>query len=183
MKRTLRVALGRISLLMVGVQVRLLARRVGSAGVLVLDIDNTLADTWPSLLPGVDPKDRLARLEPLPGMHAATVGRADDRPVVYLSHRFLWQAPVTWTWLRRQGYPVRMHSLMLVPTAADKLKPLGSLAALGPVEYWDDLSFGHEHGEVQFYQELIDQVRAMPIAFHDFQAISDTVDAARGSEE
>jgi len=170
---------GLIAGLLGRLQLALLVRRPPTAGYLVLDIDNTLADTWPSLVPGaVTDGNRLAGLAELAGMRARTADLASGRRVLYVSHRFLWQLPVTLSWLRAHGFPASLGTVLLVPEPPHKLRYLRRLVAAGPVEYWDDLSHGHEHGTVQYYEDLIAAVRSLPIDYRGAAEIAATVEAA-----
>lgn len=140
------------------VQIGVIARRAGAGELVVLDIDNTLADSWPSFLGGpTSHLRRLASLEPLPNIKAV----AHDAPlaagatVCFLSHRNPWEWPVTYRWLRRHGFAARWWNVVLVPSAAAKVGHLERLAPGRTVTVWDDLSYGHEHGRVEMYADVI----------------------------
>ena len=150
--------------------------RAGERAVTVLDIDNTLSDSWPTLVtPVSSERDRLATLVPLPGMkvasHDVAVSRGDV--IIYLSHRQTWFRPVTLRWLRRAGFDASSLRVILVPSAAAKLAFLRRIAdGSRPVDYWDDLSHGTEHGVTLLYSDVIDAVRALPLTYHDVEEIA-----------
>ncbi len=165
------------------------ARRAGSRGVTVLDIDNTLADAWPSyLLEWPDQASRLRALHELPGMRAAAYDTAVARGdvVVFLSHRNWWEWRLTRTWLRDVGYSVPVANLVLVASPGDKVGHLRRLLDHGlHVTYWDDLSHGQESGTPQKYVEVIDAVDALTarpgsLEYHGVDEIESIVAAAGG---
>jgi len=150
--------------------------------VTVLDIDNTLADSWPTLTaPVASERERLAGLALLPGMRATAhdPAIATGDVVVYLSHRPLWFAPLTLHWLRSAGYDASPLRVILVPSAAAKIGFLRRLAdGSRQVDYWDDLSHGTERGTTELYAEVIDAVRSLPVTYHGLDEIAAVVSAA-----
>lgn len=160
-RRALRRAVELASGLVARGQVEVVGRRAGAGPVVVLDIDNTLADSWPTFLQTHrSQRQRLASIEPLPAIKAV----AHDAPlaagatVCFLSHRNLWEWPVTRRWLRTHGYAARWWNVVLVPSAASKVAHVARLARGHDVTVWDDLSHGHETGEVVFYADVIAQL-------------------------
>jgi len=157
--------------------------RTGPRPMTVLDVDNTLSDSWPTLVDRVaSERERLAGLAPLPGMAAAAhdtaVARGDV--IVYLTHRSFWYEPLTVRWLRRAGFGASSLRVILVPSAAAKLPFLRRIAdGSRSVEYWDDLSRGTELGTTILYAEVIDEVRRLPLTYHDIDEIA-AVTAAAG---
>jgi hypothetical protein len=41
------------------------------------------------------------------------------------------------------------------------------------VEYYDDLSYHHETGEVKFYSAIIDEVRKLPLKYIGCEELAD----------
>ena len=116
-------------------QVTVLVRRAPQRGVTVLDIDNTLADTWPSFSRSWPSRAaRLSSLPVLPGVKSEIhdAGLRRDDLIVFLSHRSWWHWRVTRRWLRRHGFSVGVANLVLVAQAADKVKHLKRLTANRP---------------------------------------------------
>lgn len=184
-------------------QIWWIGRRIGDRPVLVLDIDNTLADAWPSFLQAsASERERLAGLRALPGMKAATVGgragSGDGEPVVvFVSHRALWHWGTTRSWLRNMGYEVSIESLVLVSDPAEKIGHLRRLVgpagrggrssgAPGALTYWDDLSHGTEHGETKLYDHVVREVHKLAessgrrLTYHGLDDIEAVVAAAGG---
>lgn len=165
-----------------------LARRIsmGTTGLTVLDIDNTLTDAWPTWTrPWPSNSARLDAMAVLPGMQAAAYDTALDRGdrVVFLSHRMLWEWRSTQRWLTAHGFAVAPGHLVLVPTAAAKLGVLRRVAnGQRSVTYWDDLSHGTEHGRTETYDDVIAAVAQLPLEYHGLAEIEALVAAAGGRE-
>jgi hypothetical protein len=171
------------------VQLWWVGRAAGRRGVTVLDIDNTLADTWPSYLDDwPDHRSRLRGLVPLPGMRAAAYDTAIARGdvVIFLTHRNWWEWRLTLRWLRDEGYPVSVAHLVLVASPGDKIAHLQRLVGTGsPVTYWDDLSHGQESGRPQRYVEVVAAVESLRLEsgrleYHGVDEIEAIVAAAGG---
>ncbi|MFN8051594.1 MAG: hypothetical protein U0Q22_09175 [Acidimicrobiales bacterium] len=155
-------------------QVAALARSLGSTPRVVLDIDNTLADTWPSfLVPHASHRERLAGLAPLPNIKAVAhdTAVADGSAVIFLSHRNLWDRPVTLRWLRTHGFAATRGNVVLVPSPADKVALVSALARGGSVTVWDDLTHGHETGTVGYYDDVIEAVTRASATYHGWADI------------
>ncbi|NLA37455.1 MAG: hypothetical protein GX868_17455 [Actinobacteria bacterium] len=164
---------------------RLAARR-GARRIVMLDIDNTLADSWPTfLVPHGSERERLASIAPLPGMKLVTHDRAlaEGSSVIFVSHRNLWHYPVTARWLREQGYAVSPLNLLLVSSAARKPAIARVLAAGRELIVWDDLSAGHESGTVRHYDDVRAEFEAVATRYFGADSIAEVVAGAlRGNE-
>ncbi|HKY14505.1 MAG TPA: hypothetical protein VJM33_06235 [Microthrixaceae bacterium] len=183
MKRALRRALDRVGHAVSSVQVRWCRWRGGGRRVTVIDIDNTLADAWPSyLVEWSSHRDRLRSLTVLPGMrvaaHDAALARGDL--VVFLSHRNWWEWGLTRRWLHANGFAVGVANLVLVASPADKIDHLTALSEGGPVAVWDDLTHAQETGEPQQYAEVVDAFAMLGVEHHGFAEIEAIVEAAGG---
>ena len=155
-------------------QTALTCRSAGAGPLVVLDIDNTIADTWPTLQRAwSSERARLAALPVLGGMKvvAHDAPLADGSRVIFLSHRRLWQWPVTFSWLRRNGFDARLTNVVLVASPSEKLGHLRRCAAGREVTYWDDLSHGHESGAVEFYTDVIAEVERLGVEYHGYDEI------------
>ncbi len=183
-RRTARSLLDTAGAVASWVQVTWLARRAHDRGVTVLDIDNTLADTWPSYhRTWPSEHDRLSSLPVLPGMkaaaHDAAVRRGDV--IVFLSRRNWWHWPLTLRWLRRRGFSATLANLVLVTRPADKVSHLRRLTkSADSVTYWDDLSHGHEDGRATRYETVIREVLTLDLDYRDAEQIEAIVAAAGG---
>jgi hypothetical protein len=173
-ERVVRAALDAVGRLVGRAQVALVCRRAGDGPLVVLDVDNTLADTWPSfLVASTSERARLAAIEALPNIKAVAHDAARDEgaAVLFLSHRNWWHWPVTYRWLRSHGFGVDWRNLVLVAEPADKLAHLARCARGRSVTVWDDLSYGHETGEIGFYSDLIAAVGALGVEHRGWDEI------------
>ncbi|PST83252.1 hypothetical protein C7T94_11715 [Pedobacter yulinensis] len=154
--------------------------RPGSRTVYVVDIDNTLAHTWPSLCDGYirTEASRYETLSIFRGMRQLVVEQAAaGHLVVFVSARSYHCYFSTMRWLRACGVP--FDQLILVYRVSEKIGFIDLLIAKGlNVVYIDDLSYNHEAGEVRFYEETIRRVRNMPIRYFglaEIEAINDSI--------
>jgi hypothetical protein len=173
-KRAVRRVLDVVGARIAFAQVRWACRRAGGRGITVLDIDNTLADTWPTLTRAwPHERKRLQAIEALPRIkavaHDEAVARGDL--IVFISHRPWRYWRETYRWLRRHGFAATPANVVLVAKPADKLAYLQCCAGAGRVVYWDDLSHSHELGEVRLYEELISAVRSLPVEYLGWREI------------
>lgn len=142
----------------------------------VVDIDNTVAHTWPSFAGGhATEAQRLASLPPLEGMCSRVRAAGPSVKVLFLSVRPYGAYCATRRWLARQGLPAGLSSLALVESPAEKLRLLRLGLAANPgrdVEYYDDLSRGHETGSVEFYADLIAEARRLPLRYYGCEELA-----------
>jgi len=137
-------------------------RLSGARATYILDIDNTLADTWPELSrAGTVALSRPAfvlRLQMFP--RARRLVRWLTRRgahVVFVTSRSLRVYRSTRAWLIANGIRPAWHSLVLVDSPKEKLWYVKRVLASGRrCVYVDDLSYNHEHGDIRFYQDTID---------------------------
>ncbi len=147
--------------------------------VFVFDIDNTIADTWPSLINAnlFDHKSEVRRYLSLPILSSfypiiKTIVNKDDTTILFLSARSSNMYNVTKQWLMDKQVWNNNSNLIIVQTPNDKLKHLSELSSKIPiVEYYDDLSYNHEKGEILFYTSVIEKVKKMKINYFDYSYI------------
>ena len=170
-------------------QVQMVCRATGSAPLVVLDIDNTIADSWPSFLTSwPNQRRRLAGLDVLPNIKAIAHDEAiaAGASVLFLSHRNPWEWPVTYRWLRRHGFAATWRNVVLVGRPQDKVRHLARCARGRTVTVWDDLTFGHETGTVTEYVDVIASVRTLDVAYRgwdDIVAITGRTADRQGARE
>ena len=141
----------------------------------VVDIDNTIADTWPTLLPQNRlqfPSDqaRILEIPPLAGMKARFDSLTPQTRVIFLSARTYWSAWVTKKWLAQQGFSKPDSVLVLVEHPKDKVALLRKvLGERRPPQYkitfFDDLSYNHENDAIRFYEPEIAEIHQLPIQY------------------
>ena len=143
----------------------------------VLDIDNTLADTWPTLLEKKKYKNELHRLENLNVLTGSKnyfleVCSHPNHGIIFLSARPLNSKVITQKWLENNNFWHQNANLILVPKAKNKLPFLNLITLLHHhVFYIDDLSYNHENGTVKFYDSVIKKVNKLNLFYYDNQFI------------
>ncbi len=125
--------------------------------LIIFDIDNTLADTWPSFLSDwKSEEERLLSLPVFDGMRRLVhLEVKNGNRVLFLSARNPKYHFITREWLDKNGFD--KIPFILVENPKDKIYFIKN--APGILDFYDDLSFNHENGLVIFYQSLIDQVK------------------------
>lgn len=135
--------------------------------VYLVDIDNTLADTWPSLKNYVyrNEKHRYASLSIFIGMRNFVLDKMRaEKKVVFISARSYFDYCSTIKWLSGNG--LESNIVILVNKAEGKLDYVKILLNRGiSVVYVDDMSYGHEHGEVKYYEKMILKLNELPIEY------------------
>lgn len=145
--------------------------------VYIVDIDNTLSDTWPSLHKYVyrSEDQRYSSLSVFIGMRNYILQKITaGEKVIFISARSYFNYYSTNKWLLSCG--ITADQLVLVDSALDKLLYLKELLAHDiRVVYIDDLSYDHEYGEMKLYKELIADVRKLPLTYlgvHEIELIN-----------
>ena len=141
----------------------------------LFDIDNTLAVTWPSLVPPVAPEpQRLSQLPVHAGARAllAEAGHA-GAALAFLTARAHRSHAVTRAWLAAQlGVPASQPLFLVSRAARKEAFFFRAVATKRQVTVVDDLSYGHETGEVQMHQPLITALAQLPVRHIDYAALS-----------
>lgn len=132
--------------------------------IYIFDIDNTLADTWPSL--NMSHKNENTRLCSIPVFenikNLIIKCIKDGDYVCYLSARDWKSYFTTKKWLKKNGLP--SSNLFFVRNPMDKVELLSTISH--KIYLYDDLSYGHETGVVSFYNQEIDAISKMPHVVH-----------------
>jgi FMN phosphatase YigB (HAD superfamily) len=149
--------------------------------VYVFDIDNTLADTWPSYLKKhTSEKERLEQLPVFTSMRNFVVKcqQHSENRVVFLTHRSVLTFGITMNWLRKNKMNCTARDLVIVGSPSDKIDFIYRLSSKYKVRYIDDLSYNHEIGEIKYYSTIIDQVKKMPIRYYS-KAVIDRFNSSK----
>jgi hypothetical protein len=132
--------------------------------IVVFDIDNTIGDTWPTLNRDYESEScRYLNIDVFPSVRKLLESYvAAGFHIVFLSARPFRSFYITKKWLKEND--ITCYTLILVPTAQCKLKYLSSISR--ETDYFDDLSWNHENGDVRFYTDVIDEVKRMRFVKH-----------------
>lgn len=142
-----------------------------------IDIDNTIADTWPSIKSAKysNEFERHKNLIAFEGMkkYIQSQFRGGQHKVIYLTARYFNLINVTKSWLLSNGFFYRKDNLILI--SKPRLKPTFLKLAINKnykVIYIDDLSYNHENGEIKFYENVIKEVEAMSVSYIGYKEIN-----------
>jgi hypothetical protein len=145
---------------------------------LLLDIDNTLADTWPSLSQTWESEQsRHLALAPILPVIQYLQSRysVDEYDWIFLTSRKYNMRKATIEWLRSQQLPARNGNVILVQSPAEKVELIKKYLKQ-PAAYYDDLSYNHEKGEVRFYHNEIAEIKRIAIVeFFGYGEINEIV--------
>lgn len=138
--------------------------------VYLVDIDNTLADTWPTLNPRQhrSERERMASLAIFMGMRRYILDLLGDRrnKVIFLTARNILAHPVTFEWLKRNKIDVAFTDVIVVSSASEKLRYIKLIRNKKyKMTYIDDLSYNHEYGDMKFYERVIAEVDGLGIVY------------------
>jgi hypothetical protein len=139
---------------------------------LVVDIDNTLADTWQVL----HTLKNVKSYEFIPTLNG-TIGEIDKKyigvPRIFLSNRNILTYFATMNWLTKNNlFDKKNDLLVLTSHPSQKLFYLKKLMLKSlEIYYYDDLSYNHENGKIEFYNNIISEIRNMKIIYFDYYYI------------
>lgn len=143
--------------------------------LLIVDIDNTIADTvaYEKAHPGrrID----IHALEPILSVQQWLSEQAATHEVAFLSARNYRQYRGTIQWLHRHGFTVASpQNLFMVLKPAQKIRYLQYAAKCRKtVSYIDDLSyFDPGQQKVVIHDHLVQQIKTLPIRYYDLAFIS-----------
>jgi hypothetical protein len=157
----------------------------------VVDIDNTIADSWRAQTPQYlaqfqSESDRIMSIQPFESMQRLFQDVPPRTRVIFLSARYYIRYFVTKKWLKKHGFWQADSALVLVERMRDKAPLLeGVLSKFDkspppqylndfsdfPITFFDDLSYNHEKGEVLFYDDVIEAVTKMPIKYIGYEEL------------
>ena len=139
---------------------------------LVLDIDNTIADTWTNLKEfKKNRKSYFLSLRPLEGTINYVNSKFSQLPIIFISNRNIIDYKVTKEWLKNNGFNMNENLLIVTNNPIDKVQYLKYLSKNFKIHYFDDLSYNHENGKVLFFEEVLDEVKKMNLNYYDYQFI------------
>jgi hypothetical protein len=161
----------------------------------VVDIDNTIADSWRAQTPQYmaqfrSESDRIMSIQPFESMQRLFQNVPPRTRVIFLSARYYIRYFVTKKWLKKHGFWQADSVLVLVERMRDKapllenvlskfdkklppqyLNDFSSQITNFPITFFDDLSYNHEKGKVLFYDNVIEAVKKMPIKYIGYEEL------------
>ena len=153
--------------------------------IFIFDIDNTICDTWKSL-PRTKTRDlsyiinerkRVNNLLIFPRVKELLNEKIDNNKnaVFLLSARNIYLWDKTYNYFRNNNLKISIFSIFLTPKPNDKLILLRLILFLKnkeqKINYYDDLSYNHEYGNVFYYNHIINNVRKMNLKYYDYSYI------------
>jgi hypothetical protein len=138
----------------------------------VIDIDNTIADTWKYLNNLTDYRS----YELIPSLNG-TISEIEKEyvgvPRIFLSNRSIFTHSATYNWLlKHQMFDDKKDLLILTSYPEQKIYYLNKLAAKNAmIFYYDDLSYNHENGDVKFYHHIIEEIKKINLKYFDYTHI------------
>jgi len=140
--------------------------------LVIFDLDNTIADTFPYLQ-----NTNLGEVYSKVPIHSGMTNileaclRARKHVIIVSARSFKYHA-ITRSWINRNLSKIQEIPFFLVPFADDKLPYLDkALEHTNNITYYDDLSYNHENGEVKFHENLLTQVKKLPINYIGYNVI------------
>jgi hypothetical protein len=139
----------------------------------VVDIDNTLADTWHVL----HTLKNVKSYELIPTLNG-TIREIEKKyigvPRIFLSNRNILTYSATLNWLTKNNlFDNKNDLLVLTSLPRQKLFYLKKLMSKSlEIYYYDDLSYNHENGKVEFYSNIISEIKNMKIIYFDYHHIN-----------
>ena len=142
--------------------------------ILLLVIDNTLADTWPTLNQEWNSEsERLLKLNPFEPviLHLFKNYCPNEYQWVFLSSRNYFSHLVTINWLKKSNIPAGWKNVILVQNPMEKIELINKYVK-NKIVYFDDLSYNHENGEIKFYEEEIELLKFNDnVEYHGYNEI------------
>lgn len=140
----------------------------GKNRLIIFDIDNTVANSWPSLLDKhQSERDRLISIPAFQKVvEIIDFYVSTGEKVLFLTARDYKSYFVTLQWLSKIGFG--KANLVMVSNPSEKIKILKS-ASKKNILLYDDMSYNHENGIVKFYKNEILQISKMKnIKYFDY---------------
>lgn len=133
-----------------------------SSSIYIFDLDNTLANTWPSLIQGCKShSDRLKNLKPINGMvRIFNKLISKDKNVFVVTARSYEHFFITKNWLNQNTDFQKAFKLILVERPKDKLQIFKYIKKnYQNIVCYDDLSYDHENDDIKFYDDIIKEAK------------------------
>ncbi len=151
------------------------AKSNNSKSLYIFDIDNTVGDTFPTLLNVYNSEsERLLSIPMFPRMKAliTKLQKSPSRKIMFITARSYkcWQT--TRQWFLLNGLEINATDIIIVPNPAEKVFLLGKILPLEKgLTLIDDMSWNHENGNVKFYQNEIEALSKLPLRYIGYNTI------------
>jgi hypothetical protein len=137
----------------------LMAWKNRKKSIYIFDLDNTLGDTYPTLIHrNPNELQRLAQIKAFPRMCslANRVAQSPSRVVFVLTARQYSTQKITEQWIANAGIDIPASHIFIVLSPMQKIILLKWIAWFCPrITFIDDMSYNLEKGEVKFYDKAI----------------------------
>jgi hypothetical protein len=141
----------------------------------IMDIDNTLANTFPTLNQHYSSEsERLSQIKTFKRMEALVkdLEKSRTRKLIFVTARSYKTWLITYKWLRNNNIYVHLTDVIMVSSPAQKVELLKKITpAAKPVFFVDDMSFNHEYGPVRFYDEQLAEISKLPVKYIGYKTI------------
>jgi hypothetical protein len=147
---------------------------LGNRTLYVFDVDNTIADTHPTLLQTYGSEtERILSIPSFSRMRNLLIAllQSKSRKVIFMTSRSYLQWTVTHRWLMQQSISASLFEVIIVSSPAEKIQLLTDAALERRIVYIDDLSWNHERGEVKFYETELEAVKKLPVRYIGYKTI------------
>jgi FMN phosphatase YigB (HAD superfamily) len=136
----------------------------------IFDIDNTLLNTWPLRTGHLSEYEVYLKAAPFKAVTELIkdLERNGYQILFITSRRYRYYLLTVRTLLRY--FPMQIaKGIILVENPAAKIYFLSKAAGhlTEKILYYDDLSYNHEHGQIKFYSDVIEQVKKLNIVYFD----------------
>lgn len=124
--------------------------------IVIIDIDNTIANTWPTLIQDWDNESqRISSIEPITSVidYIKNYYPETSYTWIYLSNRSYFIFFDTYKWLNKVNMNTNFN-VVFVPKPEHKINLFKKYHNINFV-YFDDLSFNHENGNVLYFDKEI----------------------------
>ena len=128
--------------------------------IIIFDIDNTVANTWPSLLKkNTNEKERLSNLKPFKNIVKLILSyNKKGEKIIFMSVRNYKFYNITKSWIKNNC--LENFNLILISNVYEKLKFL-KIFRNKNIIFYDDLSHSHENGVVLFYEDILKELKEL----------------------
>lgn len=146
--------------------------------IYIFDIDNTIANTWPSFLLGyTDQKERLSSLAIFYNMRKHIMElKAMNKEIFFLTARPYTVYNLTYKWLESMDIIDDKNKLFLVSKPYEKIELLKKFPNK-KIIFYDDFTYNHEKGEMKYYQSEINEVDVLSnVKYNDVEKINKIIE-------